>query len=529
MSDNTSPALSPSTNPSFIDLFQGSNLSHGVLTGSMDHYTKDGPASPEDYEAHLAGKVGLGLVPVRHDATCRFGAIDIDVDTINHQQIFNRVTELRMPLSVCRSKSGGAHLYLFCKEPGIVASKIMATLRRWAGLLGYPNVEVFPKQASVNEKNLGNWINLPYFNATLTTRYAMGVDGSLLLNEFLGSIQWWDGTDTVEAPNPLVVLNSGMPPCLDYFMEHPLEKGQRNEGLFNFGVYYRKSDPENWKDLLAQHNEKLDLPLSRGELGNLRRSLERVKYQYKCNQEPILSHCDRKTCLSRQFGVGHMPWQESENCDSFQITKLQKTRDVDPRYILQINGTREVTVSSKELLRFESLSDVVFRELDMVIQPISKAQWRSQLHELMKTMEIVDGDHETSEDQSVIDAAEDFLARANEAFGTEDLLKGCPVLDAKTNEVLFRRDDLLWFLTRYKRMYTLKGSELAKVLRRNGFKDTRIEVCGKKVRVWSISRSLLNVQTKDFTSATFKKSEFDETIAKLADSSTEFVLSGDTN
>jgi TOTE conflict system primase-like protein len=532
MSDNTSPALSPSTNPSFIDLFQGSNLSHGVLKtktdGSFDHTTVNGPASSENYESHFAGKVGLGLVPVRIDGTCRFGAIDIDEDTINHQMLYNKVQEYKMPLSVCRSKSGGAHLYLFAKEPGIKASKMIPVLRRWAALLGYFKAEIFPKQNVISAKNLGNWINLPYFNGDSTLRYAMGADGSLLLDEFLASITYWDGEDKVEAPNPLHVLNSnsGRPPCLDHFMEHPLTKGERNNGLFNFGVYYRKSQPDDWEELLAKHNKNLSQPLTKGELGNLTRSLRNKKYFYTCDDEPIVSHCDRKTCLSREFGVGN---KEAETCDPFEITKIQKTKDVDPRYIVQVNGTGELTVSSKELLHFEALREIVFRELDLVIAPMSKNQWLSQLYELKKTMEVVDGDHETSEDQSVIDAAEDFLARANEAFGTEDLLKGCPVLDAKTNEVLFRRDDLLWFLTRYKRMYTLKGSELAKVLRRNGFKDTRIEVCGKKVRVWSISRSLLNVQTKDFTSATFKKSEFDETIAKLAYSSTEFVLSGDTN
>ena len=73
---------------------------------------------PEHYAEHLAGKLGLGLVPVRRDGTCRFAAIDIDIDSIDHPALLQKVLARKLPLTVCRSKSGGAHLYLFMKEPG---------------------------------------------------------------------------------------------------------------------------------------------------------------------------------------------------------------------------------------------------------------------------------------------------------------------------------------------------------------------------------------------------------------------------
>jgi hypothetical protein len=60
---------------------------------------------------------GIGIVPIRDDATCVWGAIDIDLDKEpNLTVLAKQVHKLELPLIVCRSKSGGAHLYLFCRS-----------------------------------------------------------------------------------------------------------------------------------------------------------------------------------------------------------------------------------------------------------------------------------------------------------------------------------------------------------------------------------------------------------------------------
>src|SRR5437588_5479253 len=113
---NSTATLSESTVTRFCELFLGSLQCHGVQVhkeSGIVHFTADGPATPDDFERHLGGDRGVGIVPVCEDGTCRFAAIDIDVDTINHTQLYERVQQLKLPVTVCRSKSGGAHLYLF--------------------------------------------------------------------------------------------------------------------------------------------------------------------------------------------------------------------------------------------------------------------------------------------------------------------------------------------------------------------------------------------------------------------------------
>src|SRR3954469_10468329 len=90
----------------------------------------------DDYAKHLSGEIGLGIVPVRDDGTCVFGAIDIDQYTgLDHAGIVTRALALKVPLSVCRSKSGGAHVYVFAAEPGVQAPVLIEYLKKLRGAL----------------------------------------------------------------------------------------------------------------------------------------------------------------------------------------------------------------------------------------------------------------------------------------------------------------------------------------------------------------------------------------------------------
>ena len=73
---------------------------------------------------------------------------------------------------MCRSKSGGAHVFLFT-ENNVTAKLMQDKLTQIKAVLGYSGSEVFPKQTELkSEDDTGNFLNLPYFNGDNTTRYA---------------------------------------------------------------------------------------------------------------------------------------------------------------------------------------------------------------------------------------------------------------------------------------------------------------------------------------------------------------------
>ena len=169
-----------------MKLFKGYELAHGQYRvqkkeadGKMSGraVTVAEPATEEHFKEHLdGGEYILGIIMLRENNSCNFGVIDVDIRgevKLNEslEQLEKKIN--KTPLVLCRSKSGGAHLYLFC-DPAIPAIDMVAKLNEFAATLGYGGAEIFPKQISrANERDRGNWINLCYWNGDETERYAI--------------------------------------------------------------------------------------------------------------------------------------------------------------------------------------------------------------------------------------------------------------------------------------------------------------------------------------------------------------------
>lgn len=175
--------LSPQVVSRFAALFAGYSKAYGtfLIRGNAPDGKAIGKAQtlrgqPTDkiYQLHLEGDGGgLGVIMLREDNTVFFGAIDYDNKTMDHLKAEAKIRELGLPLVLCRSKSGGGHFYCFTAEP-VPAAVMRARLEEWTAMLGMSDTtEAFPKQAErYNENDIGNWINLPYFNADATNRFA---------------------------------------------------------------------------------------------------------------------------------------------------------------------------------------------------------------------------------------------------------------------------------------------------------------------------------------------------------------------
>ena len=138
--------------------------------------TVDEHITENAYADHVAGKVGIGIIPLqgtpRQEGRVNFAAIDIDVYSQEDQSKRNlthsdiALTLMETPLIVSRSKSGGIHVWLF-SEKGVSAQLAIDYLNAQAAHLGVAGCEVFPKQTERHsEEDIGNWINLPYFGDT---------------------------------------------------------------------------------------------------------------------------------------------------------------------------------------------------------------------------------------------------------------------------------------------------------------------------------------------------------------------------
>ena len=178
----------------FKSIFSGLEIAYGQYQPGErgDNGKQQGKAfivrqdvTDELWTNHLEGKgPALGIIPITEDNSCRWGCIDIDEYNFDHTSLIKSIRSHKLPLIVCRSKSGGAHVFLFTKE-NIPASLMQSKLKEMAIILGYEGSEIFPKQTEilVERGDTGNFLNLPYYNNTKGLRYAIDDNGDALALE----------------------------------------------------------------------------------------------------------------------------------------------------------------------------------------------------------------------------------------------------------------------------------------------------------------------------------------------------------
>jgi len=489
----------------FRDLFTGSLTAYGEWVPDRDPpaSTKHSKPSDKQYQDHLKGVTGLGIVPVNSEGMSRFGAIDIDIDTIDHALLYKNVAQKSFALNVCRSKSGGAHLFLFVKT-AIQASQVRQILGRWAAILGYPTAEIFPKQNKTTKENHGSWINLPYFGGDTTTRYCVGPDGSLSLAEFLNGVVYFDP----KVPEKTVLPNDGpeLPPCLARMEKDGVVAGYRNSALFNYAVFYRKSSPENWETKVAtQNSQYFNPPLEYREVSGVVDSVSRARYQYSCDQEPLVSLCDRKTCITLPFGVGHMPWQEHGSYDDLSAQNLRKLLTNPPKYILEVNG-KDITMDWEDLFTFQRFKSKVGKEANLIIASIKQASWEQTVKDLLATKVDIVAPVGASTMGLVIEKFQEFLVLRERATEKEDILRGLPIQVGGL--VMFRMTDFKHYLQGAK-LDKVEGADFFLALSSQGVKHQDLVVNGREIEVWTYPIKNIKEQTEDFKVPNFEK-DFNE-------------------
>jgi hypothetical protein len=279
----------------FFNLFAGLERAHGTFAVTRKNEAKNKmegrastvhePLTVEVWEKHLAGETGVGVIPIMDNSKVWWGALDIDRYDIDLLELEKQCKKMDLPMFLCRTKSGGAHLYVFFSE--MASAKIVRTkLSEFSVALGHAGVEIYPKQiALASKKDVGNWLNMPYFSGDETERYCIHFGKKLSTSEFLElAMKHRITEETLVMTVPFTGKEfSDGPPCLQTLATRGFAEGGRNKALFNIGVYLRLKDPDNWEKALEESNRKLMTPpLSSREVLLLTKSVGKKDYGYTC-------------------------------------------------------------------------------------------------------------------------------------------------------------------------------------------------------------------------------------------------------
>ena len=461
----------------FKKIFEGNNSAYGqlILSGATNDkgkadgkaFIKRQPVTDNLWEDHLAGKdPALGVIPINEDNMCKWGCIDVDVYNVDHLVLMRNIKGFSFPLVTFRSKSGGAHLFLFAKE-FIPASLMQSKLKAMADALGYAGSEIFPKQTEilVERGDTGNFLNLPYHGGVRGLRYAMKAGGEAASLESFYSIydEWVQTREQVEE---IVVKETKVqeafeqgPPCLNKLAVDGFGEGSRNNSLFNIAVFCKKAF-EDWENQVGQYNQKyMDPPLSYQEVQLVIKSVTKKGYdKYRCKEQPICGVCNAAKCRTKKFGVG---FEEEQMPELDTLTKITSN---PPQWFLNVGGKR--VELKTEQLHNPNLFAIAVLDQANVVSPIPKAQdWREvYLKTLMQNLQEIEPLESLDPINQIVNLLYDFTVNRPAARTKEDMLNKMSWTDE--GFTYFRMDDFYSFCKRNNwEMDKIKTGNLIKTLK----------------------------------------------------------------
>lgn len=404
------------------------------------------PVTVELWEQHLSGSRALGIIPIREDQMCVWGCIDVDRYDINLGETVREVRKRRLPLVICRTKSGGAHAFLFLSEAA-PAAELRAVLKQMAASMGWGDCEIFPKQSQIlaERGDLGNWLNMPYLGGNKTDRYAVKETlAAYDLAEFLALADEAATTLDITIPDTAdeddESLSDG-PPCLQHLSKVGFPDGTRNKGLFALGVFCKKKFGSRWKDMVEQYNRDfMKPPLPSDEVTDLIQNLERKDYQYTCKDEPLCSYCNSSLCRIRKFGVG--------GSGSYPIISgLSKLETDPPIWFLDIEEER-IELETRALQNYREFQSVCMDQLTVMYMPMRADTWAEMVGTAMQNAIILEASPEMSVRGHFEELLEAFLTDRHRGDEREDILLGKPWQDPENLRHWLRLKDLMDYLDR---------------------------------------------------------------------------------
>lgn len=466
--------------PHFMSLFDGHKEAYGKFNFE-DKIREDGKVKGSGitvrkhlttmvWDDHITGKTQLGVIPINSENMTKFGAIDVDdysVDDIKREAVNFKIEKSHLPLIQFRSKSGGIHLFLFTTD-FVKAELMQQKLKILASFLGFGSSEIFPKQTTILKErgDVGQWINMPYFNGDKGDRYAFNEKSEPLhMADFIRY-----ALDKRISPENLAKFKVGSeqhleqgPPCLQHLIQQGFPEGTRNNGLYNLGIYTQKAFGDDWKQKVDEYNNKyLKPPLAPAEVLTIVKSIEGKDYNYSCQKQPICSFCNQSLCRTRKYGIG-------QSAGLPVMGSLTKLDCEPPIWFLEIeNGdsTKRLELTTEDLQKPERFQKRCLDTLSIMPPVLSRNAWQVVVSELLQNINVIPMPKEYSPAGMLISNLQEFcINRTTE--DDEGLLRALVL--KRGGEYFFRFRDFLQFLER-KKFTELPHNKILSVLRDFGMK-----------------------------------------------------------
>jgi hypothetical protein len=478
----------------FINIFEGLSSAYGqfrkdnnrlaVKVEGKSFIVKE-PVTKELWQNHLNGTgPNLGIFPLTREGTCKWGAIDIDVNNFDYEDLLNRIRKKKLPLIMFRSKSGRAHVYMFMKD-FTPAQEVQLVMKKFAAKLGLANMldRVYPMQTSLGKNDFGSWLNMPYYNQeeTSTCAYKDNFDGATI-EEFFEMYDKYVQTDLSQHLVEEVKQNIKKPkektledfllPCTKNCLKlnnNKIPDENRNDYLLHMYTWsmravekgvkkipeYSKMDAET---LLKYFNQEyMARPVEEKEIQNTVFKSKDKEYKYLCKKPTITKYCDSSACTRHVCGITPLDAEKLVKATQ-ALGKITKYLSEPPIFFESVDVKNE-NGSGYKRIRIEMQGEDI----------INKQKWLNKLanqgcfphislHEqkssdfLVMQYERLENclneaaDEEASEDFEFKSIIYSFVNKMTVSYNKEDLLKNACYVNKDTHELDFKLPNLMEYL-----------------------------------------------------------------------------------
>ena len=478
----------------FINIFEGLSSAYGQFRKDNNRlavkvegksFIEKKPVTKELWQNHLNGTgPNLGVFALTREGTCKWGAIDIDVNNFDYEDLLNRIRKQKLPLIMFRSKSGRAHVYMFMKD-FTPAQEVQTVMKKFAGKLGLADKldRVYPMQTSLSKNDFGSWLNMPYYNQeeTSTCAYKDNFDGATI-EEFFEMYDKYVQTDLSQHLVEEVKQNIKKPkektledfllPCTKNCLKlnnNKIPDENRNDYLLHMYTWsmravekgvkkipeYSKMDAET---LLKYFNQEyMARPVEEKEIQNTIFKSKDKEYKYLCKKPTITKYCDSSECTRHLCGITPLDAEKLVKATQ-ALGKITRYLSEPPIFFESVDVKNE-NGSGYKRIRIEMQGEDIINKQKWLNKLANQGYFpHISLHEqkssdfLVMQYERLENclneaaDEEASEDFEFKSIIYSFVNKMTVSYNKEDLLKNACYVNKDTHELDFKLPSLMEYL-----------------------------------------------------------------------------------
>ena len=208
------------------------------------------------------------------------------------------------------------------------------------------------------------------------------------------------------------------PPCIESLTQNKLDDG-RDRVLYQYIQYAKRKWPEEWSKKVNPFNYKyFSEPLDDKIIQDKIKYNSKKELGFKCNEEPMCSHCDKKLCKTRKYGIG------GESVFP-ELSDLQKVDLDEPYYWVNVDGERVKLETIDHLIEQRLFRRSVAKQIDKKPPRIKGPDFDKFTDLLLAGIEIIKAPQGSSIVDQLKDHLEEFCTNRTAKDTTKaDILRG---------------------------------------------------------------------------------------------------------